>query len=79
MVAGLCTGGGNSNPLQHRCLENPINRGAWRATVHRVTKESDTTGATEHPHMQGLSNLERHDIMMFKGMRMHRDLQLDSW
>ena len=29
---------GNGNPLQYSCLENPIDRGAWRATVHRVTK-----------------------------------------
>ena len=32
---------GNGNPLQHSCLGNPIDRGAWRATVHGVTKESD--------------------------------------
>ena len=31
-------GGGQSNPLQYSCLENDIDRGAWRATVHRVTK-----------------------------------------
>ena len=31
-------GGGQSNPLQHSCLENPRNRGVWWATVHRVTK-----------------------------------------
>ena len=31
-------GGGNGNPLQRSCLENPKDRGAWRATVHRVTK-----------------------------------------
>ena len=31
-------GEGNSNPLQCSCLENPTNRGAWQATVHRVTK-----------------------------------------
>ena len=30
--------GGQGKPLQYSCLENPINRGAWRATVHRVTK-----------------------------------------
>ena len=29
---------GNGNLLQYSCLENPIDRGAWRATVHRVTK-----------------------------------------
>ena len=31
-------GEGNGNPLQYSCLENPINRGAWWATVHEVTK-----------------------------------------
>ena len=33
---------GNGNPLQYSCLENPVDRGAWWATVHRVA-ESDTT------------------------------------
>ena len=31
-------GGGHSNPLQHSCLENPMDRGAWWATVHGVAK-----------------------------------------
>ena len=31
-------GGGNGNPLQDSCLGNPMDRGAWRATVHGVTK-----------------------------------------
>ena len=31
-------GGGHSNPLQYSCLENPMDRGAWRAMVHRVAK-----------------------------------------
>ena len=31
-------GEGNSNPLQYSCLENPMDRGAWWATVHKVTK-----------------------------------------
>ena len=31
-------GGGHGNPLQYSCLENPMDRGAWWATVHRVTK-----------------------------------------
>ena len=30
--------GGHGNPLQYSCLKNPMDRGAWRATVHRVTK-----------------------------------------
>ena len=32
-------GGGNGNPLQYFCLENPVDRGAWRATIHGVTKK----------------------------------------
>ena len=31
-------GGGNGNPLQYSCLENPMDGTAWQATVHRVTK-----------------------------------------
>ena len=31
-------GRGHGNPLQYSCLGNPMNRGTWRATVHRVTK-----------------------------------------
>ena len=36
-------GEGNSNPLQHSCLGNPMDRGAWWTAVHGVTKEFDTT------------------------------------
>ena len=39
------SGGGHGNPLQYSCLENPMYRGAWQATVRRVA-ESDTTEAT---------------------------------
>ena len=35
---GRSPGGGNGNPLQYSCLENPMDRGACQATVHRVTK-----------------------------------------
>ena len=41
---GRSPGGGHDNPLYYSCLENPMDRGAWWATVHRVT-ESDTTEA----------------------------------
>ena len=30
-------------PTPHSCLENPMDRGTWQATVHRVSKEADTT------------------------------------
>ena len=36
--SGRSPGEGHGNPLQYSCLENPMDRGAWRATVHRVTK-----------------------------------------
>ena len=35
------TGGGNSNPLQYSCLENPMDRGAWWTIVHGIAKQSD--------------------------------------
>ena len=41
--SGRSPGEGNVNPFRYYCLENPMNRGAWQATVHGVTKESDTT------------------------------------
>ena len=33
---------GNGSPLQNLCLGNPMDRGAWQATVHGVAKELDT-------------------------------------
>ena len=48
--SGRSPGEGNVNPLQCSCLDNPMDRGAWRATVHGVGRESDVTEAT-HTHM----------------------------
>ena len=42
---GRSPGGGHGNPFQYSCLENPIVRGAWRVTVHRIA-ESDMTEVT---------------------------------
>ena len=36
--SGRSPEGGHGNPLQYSCLENPMDRGTWWATVHRVTK-----------------------------------------
>ena len=46
--SGRFPGEGNGNPLQYSCLGNPMDRGAWQAMVHGVTKESDTA---EHKHV----------------------------
>ena len=43
--SGRSPGGGNSNPFQYSCLENPMGRGAWWVTVHGVA-ESDMTERT---------------------------------
>ena len=40
--SGSSPGEGNGNPLQYSCLENPMDKGAWRAAVHGVI-ELDTT------------------------------------
>ena len=37
---GRSPGEGNGNPLQYSCLENPMEGGAWQATVHEATKSS---------------------------------------
>ena len=41
--SGRSPGEGNDNPLQYSCLENPMGRGAWWATVHGLAKELNTT------------------------------------
>ena len=49
--SGRSPGEGNGNPFQYSCLENPMDRGAWRATVHGVAKSrtrlSDFTFTSE--------------------------------
>ena len=44
--SGGFPGGGRGNPLQHSSLEKPMDIGAWRATVHGVTRESGKTAVT---------------------------------
>ena len=50
---GRSLGEGHGNPLQYSCLENPMDRGAWQATVHVVTKESDMTEQLTHRVQRG--------------------------
>ena len=45
----------NGYPLQYSCLENSMDRGAWQAIVHGVTKESDMTEHLTYTHIYALS------------------------
>ena len=50
---GRSLGEGNGNPLQYSCLENPMDRGAWWATVHGVPKELEMTeGLSTHASLE---------------------------
>ena len=46
--SGRSPGEGDGNPLQYSCLENPMDRGAWRATCPWGHKESDLTEQLTH-------------------------------
>ena len=46
---GRSPGEGNGNPLQYSCLENPMDRGAWQASIHGVAKSP--TQLSEHASM----------------------------
>ena len=49
--SGRFPGEGNGNPLQYSCLENPMDRGAWRARVHRVAKSQTRLSDFTSPHL----------------------------
>ena len=42
---------GNGNPLQYSCLENPMDRGVWRATVHGVARVKHNLATKPPPHI----------------------------
>ena len=60
--SGRSPGEGNGNPLQYSCLENPMDGGAWWATVHRVAKSqtrlSDFTSLETHFRMKDKHRLK---------------------
>ena len=61
--SGISPGEGNGNPLQYPCLENPMDSGAWWATVHAVAKSqtrlSDFTSVGPDALIAYIWNLER--------------------
>ena len=53
--SGRSPGGGQGNPLQYPCLENPMDREAWQATVHRMA-QSQTKSLSTHAQQTQLIN-----------------------
>ena len=51
--SGRSPGGGDGNPLQYSGLENFMDRGAWRATIHGVTESQTRLSGREHTHTPG--------------------------
>ena len=72
---GSIPGEGNGNPLQYSCLENPMDRGAWQATVHGVSKSRTRLSAHTHtcwsrvdpnPMPSALIRRENRDVETFR-------------
>ena len=64
-MSGRSPGGGHSNPLQDPCLENPRDRGAWRAAVHGAAKRwtleqlSGSSKKLPDPHLDFMTSKSR--------------------
>ena len=54
--SGRSLGGGHGNPFQYSCLENPMGRGAWWATVYGVTKSQTQLSAHTHTHTHSVNS-----------------------
>ena len=70
---GRSAGEGNGNPLQYYCLENPMDRGAWQATVHGVAKSwtrlSDFT----------IESIKMVQMNLFAGQEQRQTQRMDMW
>ena len=55
--SGRSPEGGNGNPLQYSCMENPMDRGAWQATVHRAAKSWTHMHSVQFSSVQSLSRV----------------------
>ena len=64
--AGRPPGGGHDNPLQYSCLENPMNRGTWRATVYDVAKTKHIILSTTH--IKLWYNIFKYSYMHYKNI-----------
>ena len=81
--SGRSPGGGHGNPLQYSCLENPMDRGGWQATIHRVTKNQTwlKEPSTRTPIIQTLTSLLSHGTRVGLCKQEHRAkvVRLRKW
>ena len=63
---GRYAGGGHGNPLQYSYLQNPMDRGAWRATAHRVAKDRTGLKQLSMNTQKRLTDLEN-ELMVDRG------------
>ena len=70
--SGRSLGEGNGNPLRYSCLGNPVDRGAWQATVHGVAKESDMTERQSATSQYSTSGYCKAYLISFPCLRDHR-------
>ena len=66
--SGRAPGGGHGNPLQYSCLENPMDRGAWQDTIHRVAK-SRTRLKPLSTHVHTMNMLDVNTLRTGQGQR----------
>ena len=80
--SGRSLGGGHDNPLQYSCLENPMDRGAWQATVHGVpqsqTRLSDLAHTEDRQHCGLVWNQKRQHSLAWVPSPNHPSLT-DTW
>ena len=55
--SGRSPGGGHGNPLQYSCLENPMDRGVWWFTVHRVAESDTAKQLNTHTHVHFMNRI----------------------
>ena len=69
--SGRSLGEENGNPLQYSCLENPMERGAWRATVHRITKSQTRLGLTQEEPSFSEEGIRENSLSLEMNSRRH--------
>ena len=70
---GRCPGGGNGNPVQYSCLENPMNRGAWWVTVHQFSSVAQSCPTLCDPMNSSTPGLPiHHQLPEFTQTHIHR-------